>query len=65
MKGIARDYLPAIAFTPKKMEERKGKVDKENQRGKKVCQGESKRVKERSPKRIKEGKGKVTKEKKG
>jgi hypothetical protein len=29
MKGIARDYLPAIAFTPKRLEEGKGKVDKE------------------------------------
>ncbi len=28
MKGIARDYLPAIAFTPKRMEEGKGKVTK-------------------------------------
>ncbi len=46
MKGIERDYLPAIAFTPKRSNSVK----------------ELKRVKERSPQRIKEDKGKVTKE---
>jgi DNA-directed RNA polymerase subunit E'/Rpb7 len=33
MKVTARDYLPAIAFTPKRMEEGKGKVSKVNKYG--------------------------------